>query len=367
MPVIYLFWLCLVIFLLLSVLIFRRHHRLLLASANEPDWSAEKLQQQFAPSAVEKMVGYALLAALVLLVWQTIRQSFDFALLLVVATLATGLVYAADAYWLRPKRRALLETAAEQVSDLDIKQAELDVEPGLIENSRAFFPVLLVVFVLRSFLFEPFQIPSGSMKPTLEIGDFILVNRFTYGIRMPVTNQVVVPIGTPERGDVIVFRPPHEPDKNFIKRVIGLPGDRIQYDYIRRELRINGERVTSRLIESAADDEGRYRLLEEALGDMTHAIYYNERGPARTPHEWLPAEGVTVPEGQYFVMGDNRDASHDSRYWEGQRRMEQRDFNNEGNNAWGFVDENAILGEAIAIWMQWKGWYPSFSRFGAIE
>lgn len=367
MPVIYLFWLCLAIFALMATLIFKRHHQLLLANADEDSWTAEKLQQQFSANAVEKALGYVLLAALVILVWQTIRQSFDFALLLVVATLATGLVFAVDWYWLRPHRRALLQAAAGQVEDLDIKQAELDVEPGLIENSRSFFPVLLVVFVLRSFLFEPFQIPSGSMKPTLEIGDFILVNRFTYGIRMPVTNQVVIPVRMPERGEVIVFRPPHEPDKNFIKRVVGMPGDLVQYDYVRRELRINGELIPNTLVGSAADEEGRYELREESLGESSHAIYLNNRGPTRTPHEWMPTAGVVVPEGQYFVMGDNRDASHDSRYWEGQRRMEQRDFNNSGDNAWGFVDENAILGEAIAIWMQWKGWYPSFSRFGPIE
>lgn len=367
MNVIVIFWACLILTAVLAMVIFAREHKRLAAAAQEAEWDEAKLQDLFAPSLHERGLGYALIALLALLIWQTIRQSFDFALLLVVATLVTGVIYLADVLVLRPYRRRVLATAQGSIDNFEETSAKLNTEPGLIENSRSFFPVLLLVFVLRSFLFEPFQIPSGSMKPTLEIGDFILVNRFTYGLRMPVTNDVVIPINQPERGDVIVFRPPHEPDKNFIKRVIGLPGDRIQYDYARRILSINGDPVQTEFEGRISDEDGRYMLYTEHLNGVDHSIYLNQRGPGRHAHEWLPPEGVEVPEGHYFVMGDNRDSSHDSRYWEGQRRLEQGDYSNSGNNAWGFVDENAILGEAVGIWMHWEGWYPSFSRIGGIE
>lgn len=367
MNVIVLFWASLAMTLGLAAVIFVRQRRRLAVASTQSDWSREQLEALFAPSLLERGLGYALLLLLLALIWQTIQQSFDFALLLAVATLVTGLVYLADVLLLRADRRKVLANAEQSMADFDTVHEDLNVEPGLIENSRSFFPVLLIVFVLRSFLFEPFQIPSGSMKPTLQIGDFIIVNRFTYGLRMPVTNDVLIPVSQPERGDVIVFRPPHEPSKNFIKRVIGLPGDLIQYDYGRRQLSINGEVIDIAFEQRASDVEGRYTLYSEQLGEIEHFIYQNQAGPSRHPHEWLPAEGVVVPEGHYFVMGDNRDASHDSRYWEGQRRLEQSDYNNQGDNAWGFVDENAILGEAVAVWMTWKGWYPSFSRVGAID
>lgn len=367
MNVIVLFWASLAMTLVLGLAIFVRHRRRLALVSEQSDWNREQLETVFAPSLPERGMGYALLVLLLALIWQTIQQSFDFALLLAVATAVTGLVYLADVLLLRALRRTVLTSAQQTMPDFDAVREQLNVEPGLIENSRSFFPVLLLVFVLRSFLFEPFQIPSGSMKPTLEIGDFIIVNRFTYGLRMPVTNDVMIPLSLPERGDVIVFRPPHEPSKNFIKRVIGLPGDRVQYDYGRRELSINGVAIDAVFEQRKADSEGRYTLYSEQLGDIEHELYLNQSGPNRHPHEWLPAAGVQVPEGKFFVMGDNRDASHDSRYWEGQRRLEQRDFSNQGNNAWGFVDENAILGEAVAVWMTWKGWYPSFSRAGAID
>lgn len=367
MNVIVLFWASLAMTVVLAAAIFVRQRRRLAKAAGQTDWNREQLEALFAPSMLERGLGYALLVLLLALIWQTIQQSFDFALLLAVATLVTGLVYLGDVLLLRADRRKVLTAAEQDIADFPAALEALNTEPGLIENSRSFFPVLLIVFVLRSFLFEPFQIPSGSMKPTLEIGDFIIVNRFTYGLRMPVTNDVVIPVSQPERGDVIVFRPPHEPSKNFIKRVVGLPGDRVQYDYGRRQLSINGEAIDFVFEQRTADAEGRYALYSEQLGDIEHFIYQNQRGPNRHPHEWVPAEGVQVPAGHYFVMGDNRDASHDSRYWEGQRRLEQNDYNNEGDNAWGFVDENAILGEAVAVWMTWKGWYPSFSRLGAID
>jgi signal peptidase I len=367
MNVLVLFWASLVTTLVLAAVIFIRQRNRLAQAESQDNWTRESLEAVFAPSLPERIMGYVLLVLLLALIWQTIQQSFDFALLLAVATLVTGVVYLADVLLLGSSRRKVLAAAEQDIADFSEIREQLNPEPGLIENSRSFFPVLLIVFVLRSFLFEPFQIPSGSMKPTLEIGDFIIVNRFTYGLRMPVTNDVVIPVNQPVRGDVIVFRPPHEPSKNFIKRVIGLPGDLVQYDYGRRQLSINGEAVEIEFEQRSSDTEGRYTLYSEQLGNVEHLIYQNQSGPNRHPHEWLSGEGVVVPEGHYFVMGDNRDASHDSRYWEGQRRLQQRDYNNDGDNAWGFVDENAILGEAVAVWMTWKGWYPSFSRVGAID
>lgn len=367
MNVIIIFWGCLVLTAVLAAVIFIRQRRRLTAAVDTTEWDEPSLRALFEPNLVERVLGYALLLLLALLIWQTIRQSFDFALLLAVATAVTGLIYLADLIWLRPLRQRVLANAESSLGELDQATIELNPEPGLIENSRSFFPVLLLVFVLRSFLFEPFQIPSGSMKPTLEIGDFILVNRFTYGLRMPVTNDVIIPINQPERGDVIVFRPPHEPNKNFIKRVVGLPGDLIQYDYDRRILTINGEQVETERQGRVVDEGERYIRHTEQLGDVAHDIYLAAEGPRPHPDEWVPRAGVVVPEGQYFVMGDNRDSSHDSRYWEGLRRRIQGNFARVGDESWGYVDENAILGEAVAIWMHWEGWYPSFSRFGTIE
>ena len=370
MNVVVIFWICLALTAALAALTLVRHRRRLRAAADRTDWNAAELEALFEPGVEEKGLGYLLLAMLVLLVIQTIRQSFDFALLLAVATLVTGLVWVADHYWLKPHRRRVLAAAADSLDGFDAKHPPINTEPGLIDNSRAFFPVLLVVFLLRSFAFEPFQIPSGSMKPTLEIGDFILVNRFTYGLRMPVSNDVVIPVNEPQRGDVIVFRPPHKPDTNYIKRVIGVPGDRIQYDYGRRILTLNGEQIDLTFERRTTDDEGRYIRYTEHLNGVEHAVYLNQAGPSRQrPYEWLPEQGVVVPDGHYFVMGDNRDSSLDARYWEGLRRGQQNDFSNSGNNAWGFVDEDEILGEAVAIWMHWPGFgsLPSFSRFGGIE
>jgi signal peptidase I len=257
--------------------------------------------------------------------------------------------------------------AEQTIENFDEKVDRSALEPGLIENSKAFFPILVFVFVLRSFLVEPFQIPSGSMRPTLEIRDFILVNRFAYGIRMPITNKVMIPVGQPERGEVIVFKPPHEPDKNFIKRVIATPGDTVQYDYGTKVLRVNGEMVERTLIEKVDVEGELFNLFNEQLFEREHLIYTNQSPASRRRDEWIPPQGVVVPDGKFFVMGDNRDNSHDARYWEGARRIYEGDASNKGNNAWGFVDEDAILGKAFVIWMHWEGFYPSFSRSGHIQ
>lgn len=352
---------------ILAVLVFHSYRQRLSTVTADTELDVPLLKSVFHSTSLERALGYGLIAAIAYLIWQTIQQGFDFALLMMGATLFTGVVWGIDRKLTRPARQQILARAESSIENLDEQTDKSTLEPGLIENSRAFFPILVFVFLLRSFLIEPFQIPSGSMKPTLEIRDFILVNRFTYGIRMPITNQVIIPVSDPERGDVIVFKPPHEPEKNFIKRVIGVPGDRIQYDYARKILRVNGEVVDKTLLGQETDEAGRYNLYSETLDGQEHLIYNNQRQTSRRPDEWIPLNGVVVPEGKYFVMGDNRDNSQDARYWEGARRLQTGDFANQDTNAWGFVDEDAILGEAFVIWMHWEGFYPSFSRAGKIQ
>lgn len=223
------------------------------------------------------------------------------------------------------------------------KKRESGKAPALaIEYANSFFPVLFLVLVIRSFLVEPFQIPSSSMVPTLEVGDFILVNKFSYGIRLPVARTKVVDIGEPKRGDVMVFFPPHE-DRYFIKRVIGLPGDKI--DYIDNQLYINGEKVAETLLVQRPAGNPFFEIYEETLGGVAH-----QTRKELNPQYNLTRRGDIVPEGHYYMMGDNRNNSLDSR-------------------AWGFVPEENIVGKAFAIWMHWEGLgsLPSFSRVGAIQ
>ena len=266
----------------------------------------------------------------------------DFSLLLVIAVALSGAVYLLDVLWLRPKRREQLAAAeAATTEGLDAPTREkLLKEPWPVDYSRSFFPVLLVVLVVRSFIVEPFQIPSGSMKPTLEVGDFILVNKFAYGLRLPVVHHRFLEMDDPERGDVMVFRFPDEPAVNFIKRVVGLPGDSIRYEG--KQLYVNGEAVTKTLIEDGPERSPQQLLLEEQLGSVSHYIYNNPRDPGPQMRE------IIVPEGHYFTMGDNRDHSNDSRYW-------------------GFVPEDNIVGRAFAVWMHWDGGLPSFSSVRRIE
>lgn len=267
----------------------------------------------------------------------------DFALLLVVAVAVTGLVWLLDLVWWRPARRARLTASAEAGTTEGIDPAAREKalkDPWPVDYARSFFPVLLVVLLLRSFLVEPFQIPSGSMRPTLEVGDFILVNKFAYGLRLPVINTKVVELGEPERGDVMVFRFPEDPSVNFIKRVVGLPGDHIRYED--KQLYVNGEPVPKHLLEAGPEGEPGELLMEEQLGGVTHDIYNNPRDPGPQVRE------LVVPEDHYFAMGDNRDHSNDSRYW-------------------GFVPEENVVGKAFAVWMHWDGGLPSFTDVRGIH
>lgn len=266
----------------------------------------------------------------------------DFSLLLVLAVVVSGVIYFIDAVWLRPKRRKRVANAEAATTDgLSASTREkLLKEPWPVDYARSFFPVLLVVLVVRSFIVEPFQIPSGSMRPTLEVGDFILVNKFAYGLRLPVVHDRILEVDDPKRGDVMVFRFPDEPSVNFIKRVVGLPGDRIRYED--KQLYINGEPVAKTLVEEGPETAPQELLLQEQLGSANHSIYNNPRAPGPQMGE------VEVPEGHYFMMGDNRDHSNDSRYW-------------------GFVPEENIVGRAFAVWMHWDGGLPSFTSVRRIE
>jgi signal peptidase I len=258
-------------------------------------------------------------------------MNFDFPTILVAATFFTGLAWAADSMLWAPRRR---RKAAGLVDEGLASESEQVVaalkEPTWIEYCKSFFPVILAVLLLRSFLVEPFRIPSGSMMPTLLVGDFILVNKYAYGIRLPVLNTKVLEVGEPQRGDVVVFRYPKDPSVDYIKRVVGIPGDRISY--YNKVLHVNGEpaeQTTGGVFVgkgSGVSMSGASERVEQ-LGDVQHHILVMPRTPG------LEGEYI-VPEGTYFVMGDNRDNSNDSRYW-------------------GPVPEENLVGKAFRIWMNW--------------
>lgn len=262
-------------------------------------------------------------------------MNFDFALILVLVTSLCGVIWAIDSLLFAPKRRHSSH------GDKEIEGTEAGVngkkEPVVVEYARSFFPILLAVLLLRSFLVEPFRIPSGSMIPTLHIGDFILVNKFAYGLRWPVLNNKFVDIGEPERGDVVVFRFPRNPSVDYIKRVIGLPGDTIRYS--RKRLIINGDLVPLKLLEGADSSEGKVSsyanaVLRENLDGREHTIQVSRHYEPNN-YSCLDNGIYRVPEGHYFVMGDNRDNSNDSRFWCG-------------------VPERNLVGKAFFIWMSWN-------------
>ncbi|WP_165676473.1 signal peptidase I [Metapseudomonas otitidis] len=284
-------------------------------------------------------------------------MSINFPLLLVIAVAVCGVLALLDLLLLAPRRRTAIATYQGQVSEPDPAVLEkLGKEPLLVEYGKSFFPVLAIVLVLRSFLVEPFQIPSGSMKPTLEVGDFILVNKFSYGIRLPVLDNKVIEVGDPQRGDVMVFRYPSDPNVNYIKRVVGLPGDRIAYSNDKR-LTVNGQLVAETLVGDEPGTLGSARLYQEKLGEAEHMIRKEMRRNLMEPgKEWV------VPEGHYFMMGDNRDNSNDSRYWNDP---------NIPRDLLGMVPDRNIVGKAFAVWMSWPDpklrSLPNFSRVGLIH
>ncbi|TBW01187.1 signal peptidase I [Azotobacter chroococcum] len=283
-------------------------------------------------------------------------MSINFPLLLVLAVLVSGALALLDLIVLAPRRRAAVASYEGSVGQPDQSVLDrLNKEPLLVEYGKSFFPVLAIVLVLRSFLVEPFQIPSGSMKPTLEVGDFILVNKFAYGIRLPVLDTKVIEVGEPQRGDVMVFRYPSDPSINYIKRVVGLPGDHIRYGSDKR-LFVNGAPVAEQLLGKASGVLGSAVLYKEQLGDVEHLIRKETRRHAEPSREWV------VPEGHYFMMGDNRDNSNDSRYWNDPQLADEMQ---------GMVPDENIVGKAFAVWMSWPEPklqnLPNFSRVGLIH
>lgn len=281
----------------------------------------------------------------------------NFELLLGVAVLLTGIGWVYDHVKLK-KTRVEAQKEALRLGANKAEAEEILKPPKPIEVSVSFFPVLLLVFVIRSFFFEPFQIPSGSMKPNLQIGDFILVNKFTYGVRLPFVNYEVLDLGDPEAGDVVVFRYPVSPDTYYIKRVIGLPGDLVEYQA--GTLKVNGkvfEKIPDSYgVQEVIHDDGssalcNFSILKQSIGERAFRIK-EFSGSSRCGVERLQPSSWRVPEGQYFVLGDNRQRSADSRYW-------------------GFVPESLLVGEAQFIWLHWPppkiGLKFTLDRNGAIE
>jgi signal peptidase I len=299
----------------------------------------------------------------------------NFALILFVLMVVTGIIWVLDTFYLAKQRRA---KAAAVLADFDARNAKLAGEgvkpdttgraelqasllrqPTWIEYSGSFFPVIALVFFLRSFLYEPFKIPSSSMVPTLQVGDLILVNKYQYGIRLPIINKKILEIGNPQRGDVMVFKYPENPSLDYIKRVVGVPGDTVTYR--NKRLIVNGKAVSYKPLPDYLDEEtlSYSKHLQENLNGVSHEILNNPRAPAYVinPHDFpernlcsYDVEGFTckVPDGQYFMMGDNRDNSLDSRYW-------------------GFVPDKNIVGKAFFIWLNLNDFPNNLRRIGGFQ
>ena len=303
--------------------------------------------------------------------WYTGSVEGNFALLLMLAVIVTGIYWVAEKLLFLPRRKqaaerlveehqrrkeALLKQGFSEVDgDIEPARRQLLAQPWWLDWTAGLFPVILAVFVLRSFLFEPFKIPSGSMIPTLRVGDLILVNKFHYGVRLPVINKKIIANNEPQRGDVMVFRYPPQPSLDYIKRVIGVPGDEVAY--LNKRLSVNGQPVPTQTQSDFFDgDSMRYaKQFTETLSDRQFNTLNDEDRPAFVPGTGAfpfkdncryTVEGVVckVPQGHYFVMGDNRDNSLDSRYW-------------------GFVPDANIVGRAFFVWMN----FGDLGRIGPFQ
>ncbi len=259
-------------------------------------------------------------------------MNIDFSLILVIAVFVTGTIWLLDKFIVnRGKKMDAINDSEQSVIGSTWSM--------LSEFSRFLFPVVFIVLFLRSFVAEPFRIPSGSMLPTLDVGDFILVNKFSYGIRLPAWNKKIINIGTPHRGDVIVFRYPDNPSIDYIKRVIGVPGDKVAY--YNKVLYINGKRMPQGKGTIYRPGYDYIVSKQENLGGVVHHVLDNKMYPAR---DFV----ITVPKHRYFVMGDNRDNSSDSRVW-------------------GFVPDKNLVGHAILVWFNWElGDWPRWARIGTV-
>jgi signal peptidase I len=306
--------------------------------------------------------------------WYLGMHDGNFALLLFMAVVVTGCYWLAERFYFLPQREKAaqaLQTASVarmeeltkmgisrvdgDLADIQAAQDKIRAQPWWLDWTAGLFPVILVVFLLRSFLFEPFKIPSGSMIPTLMIGDLILVNKFHYGVRLPVINQKITEGTPPARGDVMVFRYPPRPSQDYIKRVVGIPGDEVAY--LNKKLTINGKPLSKSSLPDFFDDDTMHysKQFEELLGDKKHRLLNEESQPAfvsgASDFEFkqncnYSIEGVVckVPAGHYFMMGDNRDNSLDSRYW-------------------GFVPDKNIVGKAFYVWMN----FGNLKRIGSFD
>ena len=309
--------------------------------------SVEQFQQSVMPDWNEWLFRTVFLMWMGFIAAVVLVKDGDFAFVLVMLTLFTGLVSGLDHFLFNSARHAYLQSkkVTEYLADYVEEQRQLlsafiSQDMVVAEYAKSFFPVLAIVLVLRSFIVEPFQIPSASMVPTLQIGDYILVNKFHYGIRLPVLGTKIMDMNEPERGDIMVFFPPHD-DRYFIKRVIGIPGDKVVYK--NKQLTINDEKMPQELIAQLPVSMPEYNKMKENLSGVEHFIH-NATQVYRGDFE------ITVKSGHYFMMGDNRDNSSDSR-------------------AWGQVPEENIVGKAFAIWMHWASFteLPSFSRAGSLK
>ena len=297
----------------------------------------------------------------------------NFALILFVLMVVTGIIWCLDVFVLAKGRRAAADAALAEYDERNAKltregikvdtngnRAAIEAahlrQPTWVEYSGSFFPVIALVFILRSFLWEPFKIPSSSMVPTLLVGDLILVNKYTYGIRLPIINKKIIQLNDPQRGDVMVFKYPKDMSQDYIKRVIGVPGDKITYE--NKRLTVNGKPVDYTPLDDYLDDESTvyHKQLEENLTGISHRILNDDPAPTLNlgqvtdfPHKDAcdyneDGFSCVVPAGNYFMMGDNRDNSADSRYW-------------------GFVPNENIVGKAFLVWMN----FSNFKRVGGIH
>ncbi len=282
------------------------------------------------------------------------KNILNFSAVLLIFTVITGIIWSWDI--IRGRQLQSVATAGTNAARNNAVHDGIKPEPAWLEIAKSFFPVILIVFMVRSFLVEPFKIPSGSMIPTLLIGDFILVNKFIYGVRLPVVNKKILALNEPQRGDVMVFRYPEDLSVDYIKRIVGVPGDKVEYK--NKRLTINGKIVPTEDAGNYLDVESdlnyqNLKLQIEELGSRVHRTIQNPDIPAvhlgsvqSFPHRencTITEEGLscTVPAGHYFMMGDNRDNSKDSRYW-------------------GFVPDENIVGKAFMIWWHWG----KFDRIG---
>ena len=317
---------------------------------------------------------------LIFVLFRSFSDSVNYGLVLIIAAAVSGFIWLVDKFLWETKRKEAFQKLKESQQNLPkIAFDAVSREPVIVEYAKAFFPIIVVIVVLRSFLFEPFKIPSGSMKPTLEIGDFVLVNKFSYGIRLPVTHQKLIDTGEPQRGEVFVFRFPGNPweenkekeSVDYIKRVIGLPGDTIVY--LNRELYIKPackktmkkcpslSKVPTKLLAKGGyfdtKEKRNMDLLEETINGKKHKMLhdpamtrFNIEGQFWTQCMHAQDEWV-IPKGHYFAMGDNREHSADSRFW-------------------CFVPEENLVGKAVAIWMNWNTnnkFFINLSRIGWIK